>query len=541
MVVGHDHVEPERLRAGDLVDRRDPTVHGEHERVPVLGEPLDRLAREPVPLVEAAREVPVDVGAELAQAYDRERRRADPVDVVVAVDADALAGRDRGSDALAGCARVPEERRIVARRLGRQERPSAFGVAVPAPDEDAGGGPADPERRGEGARLIVRAGTDRPRALLHRAVTVRTASDGVGCRLRCVDELLNVFDYERRAAELLPPGPLAYFAAGAGDEWTLRENVNAYRRWTLRPRLLRDVANVTTTRTVLGVELAAPILVAPMAYQRHAHPEGELAMSRAAAAFGTIMTMSTMATASPAEVAAAAPDAPRWFQLYVFSDEGITRSVLEQAGASGFQAIVLTVDTPYFGRRERDLRSGWLIPDEPAVPALAAAVAGKRRISVADHFRLLSPSVSWRDIERIAGESRLPVLVKGIHTAEDASLAVEHGAAGVIVSNHGGRQLDGVAASIDTLPEVVDAVGESVEVLVDGGIRRGVDVVVALALGARAVLVGRPVLWGLAVDGADGAERVLALLRDELHLALGSVAAARPTTSRAPTWRGLFS
>jgi 4-hydroxymandelate oxidase len=304
--------------------------------------------------------------------------------------------------------------------------------------------------------------------------------------------------------------------------------VNAYRRWTLRPRLLRDVTTVTTERTVLGADLAAPIIVAPMAYQRHAHPEGEVAMSRAAASFGTIMTLSTMATASPAEVAAAAPEAPRWFQLYVFRDQGVTRSIVAEAVDSGYQAIVLTVDAPYFGRRERDIRTGWLIPEEPPVPALVAALGSAEATSVTEHFQLISPSLSWRDLDRIASETKLPVLVKGIHTAEDATLAVEHGAAGIVVSNHGGRQLDGVAATIDTLPEVVEAVGENVDVLVDGGIRRGVDVVVALALGARAVLVGRPVLWGLAVDGADGAERVLRLLRDELELALGLCGCCSP-------------
>jgi isopentenyl diphosphate isomerase/L-lactate dehydrogenase-like FMN-dependent dehydrogenase len=343
-----------------------------------------------------------------------------------------------------------------------------------------------------------------------------------------MEDLLNVRDYERRAEELLPPGPHAYFAAGAGDEWTLRENVEAYRRWTLRPRILRDVTEVATATTLLGRELAAPIVVAPMAYQRHAHTDGEVAMARAAAEFGTIMTLSTMATASPADVAAAAPGAPRWFQLYVFRDEAVTRSVVDQAVEAGFEAIVLTVDAPYFGRRERDIRTGWLIPDEPVVPALAAALGSMRATSVTEHFKLVSPSLSWRDVERLASETKLPVLVKGVHTSEDALLAVEHGAAGVVVSNHGGRQLDGVAATIDVLPEVAEAVGERVAVLVDGGIRRGVDIVVALALGADAVLVGRPALWGLAVDGADGARRVLELLRDELLLALGLCGCCSP-------------
>src|SRR5918994_2874648 len=354
---------------------------------------------------------------------------------------------------------------------------------------------------------------------------MRTAATS---RFRLMNHLLNVFDYERRAAELLPPGPLGYFSAGAGDEWTLRENVSAYRRWTLRPRLLRDVAEVTTARTVLGHELAAPIIVAPMAYQRHAHPDGEVATARAAAAFGTIMTMSTMATSSPAEVAAAAPEAPRWFQLYVFRDEGVTRSIVDQAVAAGFRAIVLTIDAPYFGRRERDPPPGRLLPPQPAVPAIEAALGSMRATSVSEHFELISPSISWRDVERLASETSLPVLVKGIHTAEGAALAVEHRAAGNVLSNHGGRQLDGVAASVDVLPEVVEAVGERVELLVDGGIRRGVDVMVALALGARAVLVGRPVLWGLAVDGANGAERVLRLLRCELKLTLGLCGCCSP-------------
>jgi 4-hydroxymandelate oxidase len=341
-------------------------------------------------------------------------------------------------------------------------------------------------------------------------------------------ELINVWDYERAAEEKLPEGPYAYFAAGAGDEWTLRENVAAYRRWTLRPRVLRDVTEVSTATSVLGTDIAFPMLVAPMAYQRHAHPDGECAMAQGAAEAGTIMCLSTFATSSPAEVCATAPDAPRWYQLYVFRDWGVTRSILEGAVEAGFQALVLTVDAPYFGRRERDIRTGWLIPDDPEVPALAAAFGGMRATSVTEHFALVSPSLSWKDLERIASESGLPVLVKGIHTGEDALLAAEHGAAGVVVSNHGGRQLDGVAATIDMLPEVVEAVGSEAEVLVDGGIRRGTDVAIALSLGARAVLVGRPVLWGLAVDGAAGARSVLELLRDEFALALGLLGCTSP-------------
>jgi len=304
--------------------------------------------------------------------------------------------------------------------------------------------------------------------------------------------------------------------------------------------VLRDVQEVTTETSVLGTGIAFPMLVAPMAYQRHAHPDGECAMAQGAAAAGTIMCMSTMATSSPAEVGASAPDAPRWYQLYVFRDDGVTRSLVDQAVDAGFRAIVLTVDAPYFGRRERDIRTGWMIPDDPPVPALAAALGGMRQTTVVEHFKLVTAGLSWKDVERISSDSGLPVLVKGVQTAEDALLAVEHGAAGVVVSNHGGRQLDGVAASIEMLPEVVDAVGAETEVLVDGGIRRGTDVAIALALGAHAVLVGRPVLWGLAVDGAAGAQRVLELLRDELALALGLLGCTSPDElTRAHVGRAL--
>ena len=343
-----------------------------------------------------------------------------------------------------------------------------------------------------------------------------------------MSELLNVWDYERAAEAKLDAGPHAYFAAGAGDEWTLRENVDAFRRLTLRPRVLCDVENVSTATTILGTDIALPIVVAPMAYQRLAHPDGELAMARAAAAADTIMCVSTVATATPREIADAAPDAPRWFQVYMFRDREITRDFVAQARDAGYHALVLTADTPYLGRRERDVRTGWAIPQDMPVPAIVAAVGRMHEMSVAEQFSFFSPSVSWRDVEWLTSETSLPVLVKGVHTAEDAELAVEHGAAGVVVSNHGGRQLDGVPATIEMLPDVVEAVAGRVPVLMDGGIRRGVDVVKALALGADAVLAGRAVLWGLAVDGEAGATRVLQLLRDELFLALALCGCTSP-------------
>ena len=334
-------------------------------------------------------------------------------------------------------------------------------------------------------------------------------------------EPLNVWDYEALAAERLDEGAHGYYAGGAGDELTLRWNVEAFTRWQLRPRVLVDVAGCTTATTVLGHELAMPLIVAPVAFQRVAHPDGEVGMARAAAAAGTVMCLSTMSTSSPADVAATG--AMRWFQLYVFRDEGVTRELVRLAVDGGFTALVLTVDTPVLGRRERDRRTGFTIPDGVEVGSL-----GRGGVTPLEAFSWMSQSVSWRDVERLASETGLPVVVKGVLTREDAALACDHGAAGIVVSNHGGRQLDGVSATIDALPEVVEAVGGRLPVLVDGGVRRGTDVVKALALGAEAVLAGRAPLWGLAAGGEAGARHVLELLRDEILLALKLVGATSP-------------
>ncbi len=341
-------------------------------------------------------------------------------------------------------------------------------------------------------------------------------------------EPCNVADYERIARERLDPGAYWYFAGGSGDEYTLRDNVEAYRRWQLRPRTLVDVGDATTATTVLGTPVSMPLLVAPVAFQRMAHPDGEPGMARAAAAAGTVMVLSTLATSTPAELAAAAPGAPRWFQLYCFRDRGVTRALIDQAEEAGFSAIALTVDAPRLGRRERDLRTGFVIPAEVTVPSFAAAAGKATAGTPADMFSLMDPTVGWEDLEELVSDCNLPVLVKGIVTAEDAALAAEHGAAGVIVSNHGGRQLDGAPATIDALPEVVDAVEGRIEVLVDGGIRRGADVVKALALGARAVLAGRAPLWGLAARGEPGARDLLELLREEIELAMVLVGCGSP-------------
>jgi 4-hydroxymandelate oxidase len=331
---------------------------------------------------------------------------------------------------------------------------------------------------------------------------------------------VNVRDYERLAEETLDANAHAYFAGGAGDEVTLRDNLAAFERRKLRPRMLVDVSSVSTATTIMGTDLALPILIAPLALQRMAHPEGELATARAAAAAGTIMCLSTAATARPAEVAAAAPSAPRWFQVYVFSDRSQTEDLIAEAIASAFSALVLTVDTPFLGRRERDIRSDFQIPEHLTV---AGDIFG-------GHF---DTTLSWRDVEWLSGYG-LPVVVKGILTAEDARLACEQGAAAVVVSNHGGRQLDGVPASLDALVEIVAAVDGRAEVLLDGGVRRGTDVLKALALGARAVLIGRAMVWGLAAGGEEGVTDVLRLLQREVELGLALLGCASPAdVSRA--------
>jgi 4-hydroxymandelate oxidase len=338
-------------------------------------------------------------------------------------------------------------------------------------------------------------------------------------------QMISLADFEAVAEQKLPAGALGYYAGGAGDEITLRDNVAAWRRLAIRPRMLTGVARRDPGVTVLGQSRPHPLIIAPMAFQRMAHPDGEIAMARAAARTGAPMCLSTLATTDPAALAAAVPDSPRWFQLYVFTDRGVTRQLVEQAVEHGYEALVVTVDLPIMGRRERDLRSG---VNAAAVSVASASAAGAEgAMTPADFAGLIDPDLTWRDVEQFAAESPLPVLVKGVLTAEDALLAAEIGVRGVVVSNHGGRQLDTVLSGADALPAVVDAVGEKLDVLVDGGIRRGTDVLKALALGAKAVMIGRPMLWGLAAEGADGATRVLEILLAELDSALALSGAAR--------------
>ncbi|MFN8638522.1 MAG: alpha-hydroxy acid oxidase [Dehalococcoidia bacterium] len=342
---------------------------------------------------------------------------------------------------------------------------------------------------------------------------------------------LNLDEYEALAAEHLPTMALDYFASGAHDEITLAANREAFQRLRLRPRVMRNVSNRDPSTVVLGRVHPQPIITAPMAFQRLAHPEGELALARAAASFGVAFTLSTLATASIEDVAAAA-DGPRWFQLYVYADRDLTRSLVERAEAAGYEALVLTVDAPLLGRRERDARNAFALP-----PGLAAAnfelelmrrpLAAPGQSGLGRYFAsLMDPSITWGDVTWLRSITRLPVIVKGILRGDDAVLAIEAGASALVVSNHGGRQLDTAVSTIEALPEVIEAVAGRIEVLVDGGVRRGTDVVKAIALGARGVLLGRPLLWGLAVDGEAGARHVLELLAGELDLAMALCGAA---------------
>ncbi|HET6380352.1 MAG TPA: alpha-hydroxy acid oxidase [candidate division Zixibacteria bacterium] len=335
-------------------------------------------------------------------------------------------------------------------------------------------------------------------------------------------ELLNVFDFERRAADLLPPGPLGYFAGGALDERTLSDNRAAFERRRIVPRVMTDVSTVDTGVEVLGQPWRWPLFVAPMALLRMAHPDGELAVARAAAARGITYVHSTSASTDMADVAATGPGR-RWYQLYLLRDPGARRAMVERAVSLGYEALVLTADLQRLGRRERDWRTGFRIPEGIGLPNVARAAG----VTAAEGAQVeFAARLTWDDLAWVAGFGR-PVVVKGVLHPDDARLAVEHGAAAVAVSNHGGRQLDGAIASLDALPAVAEAVDGRVPVLLDGGVRRGTDVLIALALGATAVGMGRPVIWGLAVGGEAGVARVLDLLCAELEQAMALAGVAR--------------
>lgn len=343
-------------------------------------------------------------------------------------------------------------------------------------------------------------------------------------------EAVNLADLERLAAAQLGKPEFDYICGGAGDEITLAENVAAFRRYQLRPRVLVDVADVSTATTFLGQPVSSLFGIAPVAFQHFAHPDAEVATARAAAAAGIPFCLSTMSSRSIEDVAAAADAAgegPRWFQLYVHRQRSRSEELVRRADAAGYRAIVVTVDFAASGNRERDRRNGLGYPQTFGNFEVDLGRQGDAPLGVVIGG-LNDPSFSWRDLDWLRGVTQLPIVVKGVLTAEDAALAVEHGVAAVVVSNHGGRQLDRTPATIDVLAEIVAAASSSIEVYLDGGIRRGVDVLSALALGARGVFVGRPFIYALALGGEDGVGRAIELLAAELRTDMRLLGVTRP-------------
>ncbi|NXP69224.1 HAOX1 oxidase, partial [Chloropsis cyanopogon] len=348
-----------------------------------------------------------------------------------------------------------------------------------------------------------------------------------------------IADFEEYAKTFLPKSVYDYYRSGADDQETLADNVAAFSRWKLYPRVLRDVSVMELSTSVLGHSVTMPVCVAATAMQRMAHPQGETATARACQAVGTGMMLSSWATSSIEEVAEAAPAALRWLQLYVYKEREVTAALVRRAERAGYRGIFVTVDTPYLGRRIADVRNKFQLPPHLRLKNFSSSdlafSSGKDfgensglAVYVAE---AIDATFSWEDIKWLRGLTSLPIVLKGILRADDAKEAVKIGVNGILVSNHGARQLDGVPATvtklcswflsqIDVLPEIVEAVEGKVEVFLDGGVRKGTDVLKALALGAKAVFIGRPVLWGLAYQGEEGAKEVLQMLKEEFRLAM---------------------
>jgi lactate 2-monooxygenase len=343
---------------------------------------------------------------------------------------------------------------------------------------------------------------------------------------------LSLADLAREAERRVEPTAAAYVFGGAGTEDTMRANEEAFRRWRIVPRMLRDVSSRDLTTTVLGTEMPAPVALAPVGSQTIIHPDGELAVARSAAALGLPMTLSTVSS-TPLEQVAEAADGPKWFQLYWPTNRELGASLLSRAEQAGYQAVLLTVDTFLPGWKPRDLQMAYQpylhgvgianYTSDPVFRSLLPQPPEEDMQAVVGQFlaQFSNPGLSWAELEFVRSHTALPIALKGILHPDDARMAREHGIDGVLVSNHGGRQVDGSIAALDALPPIVDAVGDDLEVLLDSGIRSGADIVKALALGADAVLVGRPYIWGLAVGGEAGALAVLRALLGEFELTLG--------------------
>lgn len=337
-------------------------------------------------------------------------------------------------------------------------------------------------------------------------------------------KLINIKDFQREAKEKLPQMFYDYYASGANDEVTLSENSEAYGRIKLRYRIMVDVSKRDMSVSILGQKASMPILVAPTAFHGLASPEAEIATVKAASKAQTLMVLSTLSNTTLEDVGKES-SVPLFFQLYVYKDRSATAALVTRAEEAGYKAIAVTADAPILGTRERDIRNDFRLPDGLSIKNMTAAQLEKMSqdsgSGLGNYFAAsIDPSLSWKDVEWLKSITKLPVLVKGVVHPEDAKIALQSGADGVVVSNHGGRQLDTSPATIETLPDVAEAMDGRGTLLADGGIRRGTDVFKALALGAEAVLIGRPILWGLAVRGEEGANQVLEILRAELDKAM---------------------
>lgn len=386
-----------------------------------------------------------------------------------------------------------------------------------------------PARHGDALSFLARGVTRELRDRLSNQRAGRSTLRGIH----------NIADMQREAQRALPRSVLDFIEGGAEDEVTIARNRSEFEQLTLIPRVLRDVSAPDLATRILGQPVSLPLLAAPTGLTTMVHPLGEVAVAEAVSRAGTVYLMSGAAGQSPEAVAAATTGARPWFQLYLWRDRGLVRDLLDRADRAGFAALALTVDVPRAGRRERDLRNGFTIPPRITPGTIAQGLARPRwsarflrsgglglgnidREGTPQPWSVrvnsqTDPSLTWAELEWLRGEWSGPLLVKGVLHPDDAARAVDCGVDGVIVSNHGGRQLDGASSSIAALPGVVEAIGDRAEVLLDGGVRRGTDIAKALALGARACLVGRPMLYGLAAGGVDGAERVIELLRAELE------------------------
>lgn len=351
------------------------------------------------------------------------------------------------------------------------------------------------------------------------------ASAGIQCPNGAGPTPVNVWEYEAFAKNMMPKNAFDYYSSGANDMITLRENRAAFNRLRMRPRIMRDVSSLDMRTTILGDEVAFPICLSPTAMQQMAHPEGEKATARAAAKMKTLMTLSSWSTIALEEVMEAAPESPKWFQLYVYKDRVVTAELIRRAQAAGYKAFAITVDTPVLGRREQDLRNQFKLPSHLTMGNFTSVGGDHNKGTTQEGglskyvASLIDRTLNWDDIAWVRNQTTMKIVVKGVMTAEDAEIACQHGVDGILVSNHGARQLDTVPATIEALPEVVKAVRGRCEVYLDGGVCRGLDAFKALALGARAVFFGRPYLWGLAHSGEDGVAHVIQLLRDELEMA----------------------